>query len=145
MNMDNERLKAMMEEQCAVVTEKHIKVRPYREADKVELNIAASEDKHGVAAPTHVVLKEGKIVGYLSINAVPTVLMWMHTKNIKVRDSLDVATFFENFISAQGFLGCLVPMQNSSPIEPYMEKVGYVLASPDTTIYFKSFNQQGGS
>jgi hypothetical protein len=143
MNNDNERLK-MMQEETKNLLDNRVKIRPYVASDASELNLAASQDNHGVAAPTHVALKQGKIVGYLSINAVPTVLMWMNTKEIKVRDSLDVATFFENIIAGLGFKGCLIPMQNNSPIEPYMEKVGYVLASPDTTIYFKAFNQEGG-
>lgn len=117
--------------------EHKVRIRPWTPDDEAELGAAAARDNHGVAAPTHVVLKEGKIIGYLSINKVPTVLLWLDTKQTKVRDTIDIVNCYENLIAAFGWPGFLLPMQNNSPVKPFVEQAGYVLASPDTTVYFK--------
>jgi len=107
-----------------------IRIRPYGSDDAPRLEIAAARDKHGVAAPSHVMEKDGEIVGYLSINMVPTVLLWMDSKVVRVHDTIDIVNFYENFISAMGWKGFFLPVPTDSPLKPYVESAGYTPASP---------------
>jgi hypothetical protein len=50
-----------------------VKVRRIRPDEVEELGARAKKDDHEVVLPTHVVLKNGEIVGYLSVGAVPLV------------------------------------------------------------------------
>jgi hypothetical protein len=118
-----------------------LQILPYTLQDAEPLVAAAEADGHGVAAPTHVVFKGTQIIGYLSIGVVPTVLLWLDSKECHVRDSLIVMDYYEEYLKHHNVSGFLLPVPKTSPLQPYVEKVQYVLASPDTMIYFKQLIQ----
>lgn len=91
--------------------------------DMPELTEAAKSDNHGVIAATHLVKKDGKVVGYVSFNAMPNVLIWMHSQRTNVRDALQVENFFETL--AAPFGSVCVPVPKTSPFHPLMTKKGY--------------------
>ena len=84
----------------------------------------AKGDGHGLVYPNHVVSKEGVAIG--AISTIPTFLVWLDTKQARVRDSLEVEKFLENYVSANGGNAMCMPCMKSSPFHPLMEKVGFV-------------------
>lgn len=118
-----------------------LQICPYVPADANPLYEAAKADGHGVAAPTHVIFKDGKPAGYLSIGVVPTVLLWLDSKAIHIRDTLKVQEYYEQFLKDHNVSGFLVPIPSNSPLQPLAEKLGHQLASPNTMIYYKQLLQ----
>lgn len=121
-----------------------ILITPYLPSDADSLYTAAQADNHGVAAPTHIVHKNRNTVGYLSIGVVPTVLLWLNSKQCLIRDSLEVVSFYETYLKQHNVTGFLLPVPATSPMQPYVEKVGYQLASPNSMIYYKQLLPTGG-
>ena len=52
------------------------------------MNAAAAADNHPVLAPSHVMVKGGQVIGYLSLGSLPTVQAWFDSKNKHALDSL---------------------------------------------------------
>lgn len=102
-----------------------VRIRGFVPSDAEALQVAAQEDGHAVLAPTHVLEKDGKIVGFLSVAAIPTVFMWMHTKETNMRDSLCVQNFLDNLV-AQHNVAYMMPCKQDSPFYEHMEKLGFV-------------------
>lgn len=108
------------------VIEKLVRIRLIRsQTERERLEKAADEDGHVVIAPTHVVEKEGVIVGYLSMGVVPTVLTWLSTTKVNARDSVGVLNVIENLVAAQGHPLVCIPCWEQSPFHPFMQKFGY--------------------
>lgn len=101
-------------------------IRPCRQGDLAALDAAAKADNHIVVAPTHLVLKDNQIAGYVSLGAIPMVLVWMDTKQAKVRDSICLLNFIENMAVNGGAKHLSLPCVTSSPFRPFMERVGFV-------------------
>lgn len=97
--------------------------------DELQKNAAA--DNHGVLQSTHVIKKNGEIVGFLSIGAIPTVHMWMDSKKTGVKDSIVMEKFFMNECKKNGAKFVVVPVPSHSPYAPLMEKAGYHKLSYD--------------
>lgn len=105
-----------------------LSIRPTKQEDLNEMVTLARADNHEIIMPTHTVRKGETMLGYLSIAAMPTVLVWMHTQRTQVRDSLGVLSFFEGMVAASGASGLILPVMEHSPYRPLIEKVGYVNA-----------------
>lgn len=105
------------------LAERMIRIVPATGVNMTDLMKAAHGDGHEVMFPTHVIEKSGEIVGALSLNSVPTVLHWMHTKKANIRDSMCAMNFFENVVGAGTFL---LPCSEKSPYLPLLSRVGYV-------------------
>lgn len=102
-----------------------ITITPLRSQQAVDaVQAAAQKDNHHLIAPTHAVLKDGKVVG--SISLIPTVLVWMDTKEAKVRDSMELNQFVQNHLAANGATAICMPCVKTSPYYSLMEKVGYL-------------------
>lgn len=87
-----------------------------------ELQQRLQEDRHGLPEPTHVLVREGRIVGGLSIGRVPVVFVWVHSKEGTPFDSALAMAFAEN-VFAPGTLVC-VPCSEGSPFFPVLKKSG---------------------
>ncbi len=111
-------------------------VRPYRPDDYAELVTNCMNDGHVVIAPTHVVVKDGRIVGYFSLGGIPLCLLWMDTKNATVMDSFVTAQTFENIARANGAQLICTPCVDKSPLLSYMERTGYA-EQPGLTMFLK--------
>lgn len=112
--------------------EKQIRVRPFDHGDLTNLIKAAAADNHEIVRPTHVVEKNGEMVGYLSLGGLPTCLVWMDTKKTNVKDSLNLLNCFENVVSALGHQSFILPCSETSPYRPLIEKAGYANAGSFT-------------
>lgn len=112
------------------------RIKPCRPEDVEMLVALAKADDHVVIAPTYLVEKGQNIVGY--IGTVPSVLIWLDTQRVKVRDSVMVANFFENMMVANNAQIIGVPCAVKSPLRPYLASAGYV--DSGTTLFLKNLN-----
>lgn len=100
-------------------------LRVAKPEDLEELQDAVAKDGHAVTMPTHVVEKDGKLVGFVSLGAIPMVLTWQSTKEVSARDSLCLLSVVENLLRLQGIQVWCMPCVEKSPYRPFMEKFGY--------------------
>lgn len=101
-------------------------VREATEADLAALEALVKSDEHSLVVPTHVIEKEGVgMIGYLSIGAVPMVIVYMNTKLAKARDSFRAEQYSEGLAKKFGIPVVCVPCAVKSPLHPYMEKLGF--------------------
>lgn len=93
---------------------------------------AAEADGHEMVAPSHVMLKDGQIVGAMSIGMVPLVLPWFDTKKCTARDSLYFINQGENLLAelmpANGQDLICVPFAEGSPFAAHIEGLEFVNA-----------------
>ena len=101
-------------------------------AELEELLKLAAEDAHGVMYPTHVIRKEGKIVGYISICTTPLVNVWLDSKQVVARDSVQLLNTLENVMRMTG--------RESYIIFPNMERLGYTPVA-ENVWFHKNLNQ----
>jgi hypothetical protein len=99
------------------------KLLPYKPEDLAILEGLAKADGHNVIAPTWLVEKEKRIVGY--IGSAPSVFVWMDSQLCSVRDSICVLDKIENIMLLQGHQVINVPCTDDSPYRKYLEKVGF--------------------
>src|SRR5213079_758838 len=102
------------------------KIRRVTEADLPLLAKIAEADKNAVICPTHCVMRDDYVIGYLSVGSVPLVLMWMDTQRANIRDSMTAVNFFENLASERGASLVAIPCNEDSPFRGYIEQAGYL-------------------
>ena len=90
-----------------------------------ELQRAAAADAHAVITPTHLMLKGGKVVGYLSIGALPVVHSWFDSQHPHVADSLKMIEHGETVVRTQGIRDYTVACADTSPFSQHMVRLGY--------------------
>jgi len=100
-------------------------VREFCISDNAKLEAVAKADNHKVILPTHVVIKNGEIVGYISHGAVPTVHMWMDSKKMKARDSVVVLNAAELIARERKHKLMCVPCSEVSPYKDVMGADGF--------------------
>ena len=114
-----------------------ITIRPYVEADHDELLKNAKEDGHAVYFPTDVLVKEGRIVGYLSINQLPIVMSWQDSQRCKATDSVRELGFIEGQLRA--WKTFLIPCDPDSPYfkSGFLQRAGYTLYGKPVHLFLK--------
>ena len=85
----------------------------------------AESDGHSVVRPTHVVERDGKPIGFLSVAAVPMVILYMHSKEATPRETFFIAQEAELMVKNSGASIVCAPCAPTSPIHPYMKKFGF--------------------
>lgn len=90
-----------------------------------DLIAAAQADQHMVLNPTHVMLKGGKIVGYLSLNGLPMVHCWFDSQNKHALDSLKMMEHGVTAFRERGVRDFTVACADNSPFSPHMERLGF--------------------
>lgn len=98
---------------------------PIRESDYPELQRRAALDNHGVWYPTHIVKKGGEISGYISICNTPIVNVWLDSKTIVARDSVQLLSTIENVMRMTGRCDYVMPCSKDSPFFNNMPRLGY--------------------
>lgn len=109
-------------------------IRTREELDR--LVEAAKADAHRVVLATHVVEKDGEIVGYGSINAAPTINLWLDSKKVKPLDSIRLLHRLTDGLSFTGARHVLMPCADNSPFAPIMPQLGFEPLG-HTTLYLK--------
>lgn len=112
------------------------RIRRVKDDEEVERLIAeAAADKHATIMASHVVEKDGQVIGHLSIGEVPMVLVWMHQQRARARDSAAVLNFIENNFNP-GTVIC-VPCPLGSPFHPRLVEEGSYKDFGPSTLFFK--------
>ena len=103
---------------------------------------AAAADRHQLIAPTHVVVKDGRVIGYGSLGRVRLFFAWMDTKHATPRDSFAAWRLAEAEM-ADGAAAQHRPTENlicmpceaGSPFAPYLKHKGYdILGTAQITL-----------
>lgn len=106
----------------------------------LEVKRLAKEDQHDVIAPTHLVMKGGKVCGYMSLAAIPVSLVHLYTKDMEALDSFNAINIAECVMQGGGAKFVVTMIGKESPFHKTMinPKMGYkFLASVD--LFLKEF------
>jgi hypothetical protein len=95
------------------------------EAQMRRLHEAAAEDGHIPLAATHLILKSNEIVGGVSINGLPSLHVWAHSKKVTARDTFHLLNSAENIMYGMGARQILVPCMADSPYAIAMDRLGF--------------------
>jgi hypothetical protein len=101
------------------------RIYPAKPEDIPLLTELATPDNHAVVAPSHVVKKDGRLIGYVSIGTIPMAVVYLNTKETTCYDSATVLNFVENTVAQFSPIIC-TPCATKSPLFPYMERIGYL-------------------
>lgn len=89
------------------------------------LSEAARQDNHMVVAPTHIVDLGGEMIGYLSINGLPTVRAWFDSRHKNVLRSKRMIEDGELIVREQGHPAYIIGVSPQSPFLPHMAGLGF--------------------
>ena len=109
-------------------------VRGEREYDMVQER--AGENGHTVLNPTHMILKDGEVVGAFGLE-VSCVSWWMHDEKSGKRDNLAAYQVLEALLSERGATGYMVPCEAESPYHGMMETMGSTKFKGNWSIFAK--------
>lgn len=85
---------------------------------------AASQDNHANIYPSHVVERNGEIIGAASIARIPLLLIWSHSSNVSARDSMHLKRVYDSIMETKGYPKYFVACDETSPYNSYMDKFG---------------------
>lgn len=85
----------------------------------------AAEDGHSVLCPTHMLVKDKQVSGYLSMFNTPIINIWADSKRVTPRESFTGIHTVEQMARDKGQNLIIIPCSEDSPYYSYMEKMGY--------------------
>jgi hypothetical protein len=106
---------------------RELKVRPYHaESDALALAAAAKADSHAPLNPTHVIERDGEIVGYFGVNSLPLYRLWFHSQKMSASASTRLLFMIENHfrMAGVGIIGTVINV--GSPFYPCAPRGGYL-------------------
>ena len=71
--------------------------------------------------PTHIALKNNKIIGCFSIHS-PTVHWWMNPSTVTIRESLPIFQACDTLMSERGYSSYIIPCEPESPFFGILSK-----------------------
>lgn len=122
----------VIEDRLRSLDARELKVRPYdAQRDARALDAAAKADAHAPLNPTHVIEREGEIVGYFGVNSLPLYRLWFHSEKLKASDSLRLLFMIENQyrMAGVGIIGTII--NTESPFYPCAARGGYLECQGD--------------
>ena len=85
----------------------------------------ATNDNHSLRAPNLVVLdNDGHIIG--AVSQLPVSMIWMHTKEAKIRDAIRLKELLETQAALAGAHSLCLPCSEQSPYFSLLPKDGFV-------------------
>lgn len=103
------------------------KIRRIKSQEEYALALQlAKEDNDGVMLPTHVVEKNGEIVGAASLNQVPVVMLWHSSTKVGPKDSLILKAAYDALMEERtGGKTYAILCNKNSPYNPAMKSLGF--------------------
>jgi len=102
------------------------KARRIKDKEEEALVIkAAIADNDSMTVPTHVIEKNGKVVGGWSLAKVPLVLVWHKSDEINAKESLVLNNTFRSIMDDRGSGPFIIACNGHSPYIKHMEKFGF--------------------
>ena len=104
------------------IMKRNIQVSPITSQEMLEeVKKAAYKDGHEPLFPTHVVTRDGEIVGsFCTIS--PTVYWWLDSKKTNASDTALVLQSVDTLINNEGYIGYAMPVHPSSPYHKFLMK-----------------------
>lgn len=90
-----------------------------------ELVKVAANDSHDVVFPSHLVRKDGEIVGYAGIFSTPILMWWLDSEKGKARDSIEMMREIEKLALSSGVKRYTTICSEDSPYFRHMGKLGF--------------------
>lgn len=125
------------------VLDKFARLKLLRTCSQDQVNNAltiAKYDNHDVICPTDLILKDGKVVGYMSIGAVPMVVGNFSTQHLRARDSFNLIHIAEQRLELAGAPSVIFPIELGSPFHQLFPEMGYKKLATNIDIFIKEFN-----
>jgi hypothetical protein len=116
-------------------------ITPIKATDIDELRKRAALDNHGVWYPTHLIKKDGEISGYVSVCTTPIVNVWLDSKKLVARDSVQLLNTLENVMRMTGRQDYVMPCSPDSPFFPNMQRLGYSVMG-ENVWFHKDLNKE---
>lgn len=91
-----------------------------------DLDALALEQGHQLFCPTHVLIKDGSVVGSMSIGGMPLVHLFYGVGKMGGRDVLKANRLGRDLIASYGWEDFATFLPPSSPVFPYAERMGLV-------------------
>lgn len=85
---------------------------------------AARTNNDSIICPTHVVERNGEIIGAASIARIPLLLIWSHRSKISARDSMHLKRVYDSIMETKGYPKYFVACDETSPYNSYMDRFG---------------------
>ena len=102
------------------------KVRRIHNAQELSDVLAlARENNDGCSLPTHVVEKNGEIVGCASVALVPVLMLWHHSNKIGPKESIQLKHTYESIMEEKGINSYIILCNKNSPYNQHMKTLGY--------------------
>ena len=108
-----------------------LQIRPANGSNIKRLVEAAAEDNVHVIRATNIIERGDKVIGYLSIANMPSVHMWFSKQHATKRDYLTAMAFFEGSLADKGVQDFWLPVESTSGLFPFVEKLGYTKSNFD--------------
>jgi hypothetical protein len=97
---------------------------------------AAIGDNDNMTCPTHVVEKNGEIVGAWSLAGIPLVMVWHKSDAVSARESLILKNTYDSIMNDRGTPAYFIACNDKSNYINHMEKFGYKPVWP-TNMFIK--------
>lgn len=85
----------------------------------------AKQDGDSLINPSHVVERDGEIIGAASLGVIPLALVWNHSKKVQARDSMHLKLIYDSIMETKGFGNFIMACRKDSPYNESMQKLGY--------------------
>ena len=87
----------------------------------------AEEDGDNMQFPSHVVMKDGEVVGGWNMGQIPLLMCWHHSEKVSAKDSLIINSTVESMMSHNGINQWWMACNSQSPYMGFFEKFGHNL------------------
>jgi hypothetical protein len=118
-----------------MIDQHFIHLRPVQAEDWPEIQRLGKENKTVPFFPTEVIVRNGKILGWVSQSAVPVIFPWT-SKEVRAKDSVVLLSIVEGVQRRLGAPGIIFPCHLDSPFYPVMGKLGFTQGK-NVDIFFK--------
>lgn len=112
-------------------------LREIQEEDVDPLIQLAQENKHGLWRPTHIIEKDGKMAGSISVGGVPLVTVFMDKAVNSPLSVREVLLKGQKTMLKNGFQDALVAVNEDSPAFRFMPALGFYPYV--STVWYKDF------
>ena len=114
-----------------------VTILPIRDQETYEeVRNKAYDNGHEVLQPTHMVVKDGEIIGAFSIQ-VSCASWWMNEGKAKNRDSLQAFQGMEAIMADRGIASYIMPCEKKSTYWELMQRMGYKIFKGEWGIFHK--------
>ena len=94
-------------------------------AEAARVIAAARADKDSIMHPSHAILRDGQIVGGVSLGVAPLLLVWHSTEQVRARDSLHLKAVYDAIMADRGTPRYYIACNQHSPFNAHMKQFDY--------------------